>query len=188
MCRGRPGVDREDLSPQHLRGRRRHVGLWIGFLDSGPATSDTVVTLTSSNTGEATVTQQVTIPQRQQWATFTVTAVPGAAAPQSVTVTASSTGLADGSASVNVVATLPEDDSTPCSACTRNWLTQRRAVDQEGLRRALTVERPQVRHPMPDLQVLPRIAVDILSGLPGDLSDLVRLRSRKVMTSTRHRN
>jgi hypothetical protein len=84
-------------------------GFGVVYLNTGPATADTVITLSSSNTAEATVPAQVTILKGQLFATFLVTAVPDtvADAAQSVTITASAAGFVDGSASVNVVDTLP---------------------------------------------------------------------------------
>ena len=76
----------------------RRPGLGVVYLNTGPATADTVITLTSSNTGEATVPTQVTILKGHLFATFQVTAVPDTTADeaQTVTITASAAGYEDG--------------------------------------------------------------------------------------------
>ena len=73
-------------------------GHGIVFLNT-PATSDTPITLVSSNAAEATVPDTVTIPKGYSWASFSVAAVPAATA-GSVTVTASANGYVSGTASV----------------------------------------------------------------------------------------
>jgi hypothetical protein len=92
-------------------------GFGVVYLNTGPATADTVITLASSNTGEATVPTQVTILKGHLFATFQVTAVPDTTADdaQNVTITASAAGFVDGSASVNVVDSLPHK-TAPWSA------------------------------------------------------------------------
>jgi|GEM_PF-2015404 len=77
---------------------------------SGPTVGDLLVTLSSSDTGEATVPATVTILDGQASANFAVNAVDDALADgtQSVTITGSAAGFTDGTYSVDVL-----DDEPP---------------------------------------------------------------------------
>lgn len=77
----------------------------IGTVDiTGVATDDVVVTLTSSDTTEATVPNEVTIPAGQSSVTFTVTAVDDSEGDgdQTATITAAVTGFTDQTVDVTV--------------------------------------------------------------------------------------
>jgi hypothetical protein len=118
-----PGLVVKILTQNISEAAGARPGYGIVYLNSGPAAADTVITLASDNTGEATVPATVTILKGRQWVAFQITAVPDTTADgtQVVNITASASGFTNGSGSVNLVDSLPGKTA-------RSWASLRLAA------------------------------------------------------------